>query len=317
VLVEGRRTGDGAVVQITDRGLGADPELLTVLNQRLAEPPALDVADSRSMGLAVVSRLARRHGLRVELRRAVPLSPHSQHRPPSTLGGGTTAVVRLPAAIVRIITPTLPHSIPLTAPSLVDAAGVPVLPRPLERSGALPGGEPIEVPTPRAASAGPGLSGGPARFVGHAHVGGSPEGHNGPPEGHGHTNGPPDGYAHVNGPPDGYARVSGPASGRPREAPEGRPREAPEGRPREAPEGRPHANGLAERRAPDGGRGENTGGLLPRRTPNGHGQPAPEHATSEQPAPDFEDLDPDAVRAMLSSYQDALDRFQRGRDPDA
>jgi hypothetical protein len=30
-----------------------------------------------------------------------------------------------------------------------------------------------------------------------------------------------------------------------------------------------------------------------------------------EPAHEHEDLDPDAVRAMLSSYQDALDRFHR------
>src|SRR5689334_22111376 len=54
VLVDGRRTGDGATVEITDNGIGVG-DGLEMFNARLAEPPELGVAESRSMGLAVVA----------------------------------------------------------------------------------------------------------------------------------------------------------------------------------------------------------------------------------------------------------------------
>jgi signal transduction histidine kinase len=124
VLVEGRRSGDGAIVQITDAGIGV-ADALDLLNARLAEPPGLGVAESRSMGLAVVAHLARRYGLTVHLR-AEP-------------AGGTVAIVELPADLVR-------HA----APELSSRSGdFVVLPRPLERATALPGGEPLEVPLRR------------------------------------------------------------------------------------------------------------------------------------------------------------------------
>ena len=135
VMVEGRRSGDGATVQITDTGIGAGDEI-DLLNARLAEPPELGVAESRSMGLAVVAHLARRYGLSVHLR-AEP-------------AGGTVAIVDLPADLVRRAAPD---------PSSRSGDFV-VLPRPLERASALPGGEPLEVPlrrpvvvTPRRAGA--------------------------------------------------------------------------------------------------------------------------------------------------------------------
>ena len=53
------------------------------LNRRLAEPPSVDVAAFRLMGLAVVGRLASRYGIRVELR--------------ANIEGGTVAQVILPS----------------------------------------------------------------------------------------------------------------------------------------------------------------------------------------------------------------------------
>jgi signal transduction histidine kinase len=70
VVVEARRVGDRAVLYVEDRGLGLSPEQLADINERLATPPLVDVAVSRMMGLVVVSRLAARHGVRVELRPA-------------------------------------------------------------------------------------------------------------------------------------------------------------------------------------------------------------------------------------------------------
>ncbi|NJC63500.1 HAMP domain-containing protein [Planosporangium flavigriseum] len=70
VVVEARRVGDRAVLIIEDRGIGISPDQLRELNERLANPPMVDVAVSRMMGLVVVARLAARHGVKVELRPA-------------------------------------------------------------------------------------------------------------------------------------------------------------------------------------------------------------------------------------------------------
>ncbi|MDG4783839.1 sensor histidine kinase [Micromonospora sp. WMMD961] len=86
VVADGRRIRDYVLIQIEDRGLGLTDEQLDSLNRRLAAPPSVDVAAFRLMGLAVVSRLASRYGVRVELRRNVE--------------GGTVAQVTLPAATV-------------------------------------------------------------------------------------------------------------------------------------------------------------------------------------------------------------------------
>ncbi|MDO3702551.1 sensor histidine kinase [Micromonospora sp. C28SCA-DRY-2] len=86
VVADGRRIRDYVLIQVEDRGLGLSDEQLDSLNRRLAAPPSVDVAAFRLMGLAVVSRLAARYGIRVDLRRNVE--------------GGTVAQVTLPAATV-------------------------------------------------------------------------------------------------------------------------------------------------------------------------------------------------------------------------
>ncbi|MGC5050018.1 sensor histidine kinase [Micromonospora sp. DT48] len=86
VVADGRRIRDYVLIQIEDRGLGLSDEQLDSLNRRLAAPSAVDVSAFRLMGLAVVSRLAARYSIRVELRRNVE--------------GGTVAQVTLPAATV-------------------------------------------------------------------------------------------------------------------------------------------------------------------------------------------------------------------------
>ncbi len=86
VVADARRIRDYVLIQIEDRGLGLTDEQLDSLNRRLAAPSSVDVAAFRLMGLAVVSRLAARYGIRVELRRNVE--------------GGTVAQVTLPNATV-------------------------------------------------------------------------------------------------------------------------------------------------------------------------------------------------------------------------
>ncbi|WP_214326216.1 sensor histidine kinase [Nonomuraea sediminis] len=58
----------GVMVTINDLGIGMTGEELGEANWRLANPPVVDVAVSRRMGLFVVGRLALRHGIRVQLR---------------------------------------------------------------------------------------------------------------------------------------------------------------------------------------------------------------------------------------------------------
>ncbi|MFD6294347.1 ATP-binding protein [Streptomyces sp. NPDC060235] len=96
VKVTGHAVPDGRMlIQIHDAGIGLSPEELAALNQQIASPnqqiaspPALNLPVSHRMGLFVVSRLAQRHGIHVQLR-------------PSD-AGGTTALVMLPAGATQI-----------------------------------------------------------------------------------------------------------------------------------------------------------------------------------------------------------------------
>ncbi|WP_219093642.1 nitrate- and nitrite sensing domain-containing protein, partial [Streptomyces sp. JJ38] len=86
VKVTGHALPDGRVlVEIHDTGIGLSPEDLAAINDRLANPPTVDVSVSRRMGLFVVGRLSLRHNIRIQLR-------------PSE-SGGTTALVMLPVEV--------------------------------------------------------------------------------------------------------------------------------------------------------------------------------------------------------------------------
>jgi signal transduction histidine kinase len=60
----------GVLLEITDHGVGMEAEEMAHANWRLDNPPVVDVAVSRRMGLFVVARLAARHGIRVRMRPA-------------------------------------------------------------------------------------------------------------------------------------------------------------------------------------------------------------------------------------------------------
>jgi hypothetical protein len=66
-LAGGPQHNGWVLIEITDRGVGMGAEEMAQANWRLANPPVVDVAVSRRMGLFVVARLAARHGIRVRL----------------------------------------------------------------------------------------------------------------------------------------------------------------------------------------------------------------------------------------------------------
>jgi signal transduction histidine kinase len=86
VDVRAQRVANGFVIEVEDRGLGIQSDLLRQLNHQLANPPDFAFADPDRLGLFVVAKLAARHGIRVTL----SASPY----------GGTTAVALIPHTIV-------------------------------------------------------------------------------------------------------------------------------------------------------------------------------------------------------------------------
>jgi signal transduction histidine kinase len=92
VTVRTAKTRRGELaIEIHDRGVGMSVADVNETNQRLAEPPEVDVAVSRRMGLYVVARLAKRHDIKVRLRGNEDIE------------GGMTALVVVPGSLV--ITP--------------------------------------------------------------------------------------------------------------------------------------------------------------------------------------------------------------------
>jgi signal transduction histidine kinase len=86
VRVSGEIVASGFAIEIEDRGLGMVPQRLQELNERLANPPDINPANTEQLGLFVVGQLARRHGIRVMLR-------------PSSYGG-TSAVALVPSVLI-------------------------------------------------------------------------------------------------------------------------------------------------------------------------------------------------------------------------
>jgi signal transduction histidine kinase len=86
VDISGRSLASGGtLIDVTDSGVGMNPEVLAEANRRLDSPPAMDFAVSRNMGLFVVGRLAARHGIKVRLQPAA--------------AGGLTALIWLPETV--------------------------------------------------------------------------------------------------------------------------------------------------------------------------------------------------------------------------
>lgn len=103
VLVLPSREGSSMRIDISDAGLGIPEEDLASLNADLGSGGEITPDTARRMGLLVVSRLARRHGIKVHLER--------------NERNGTTATVVLPARLLsRAVSPVAPVDGPPPAP---------------------------------------------------------------------------------------------------------------------------------------------------------------------------------------------------------
>ncbi|MFD9703511.1 nitrate- and nitrite sensing domain-containing protein [Lentzea sp. NPDC059081] len=113
VTVRTAKTRKGELaIEIQDRGVGMGDQEILDANERLADPPDVDVAVSRRMGLYVVARLAKRHDIKVRLRGNEDIE------------GGTTALVIVPETLIAI-----PGQAPVSTPptgsgSLASAFGM-------------------------------------------------------------------------------------------------------------------------------------------------------------------------------------------------
>jgi HAMP domain-containing protein len=85
-LVAGQPLPAGYLLEIEDQGLGMTDEQMVRVNQRLAKPPDIDFALAQMLGFFVVTQLAAKHAIRVQLR-------HSWY-------GGITALVLLPRQLL-------------------------------------------------------------------------------------------------------------------------------------------------------------------------------------------------------------------------
>jgi len=120
VQIAGQNVSSGYVIEVEDRGLGMTDAELVEANERLANPPVIDFALSRMLGIFVVSRLAARYGIKVQLR-------HSWY-------GGVTALVLFPEAIV---VRTVPEGVPLVTQAQVAQQSRTELPPPATSSVAM------------------------------------------------------------------------------------------------------------------------------------------------------------------------------------
>lgn len=109
-------------IQVTDHGVGMSDERLAEVNGRLAEPPDLDVSVTRRMGLYVVSRLAKRHGIEVRLRENEDIE------------GGVIARVVVPAELLTHLRPGMTRQTPLPPNRSETSMSMPSIPIPAARS---------------------------------------------------------------------------------------------------------------------------------------------------------------------------------------
>ncbi len=93
VVVRGRLVTSGCVIEVEDHGLGMGRSALQEANRRIADSRPDDLFESDRLGLYVVSRLARRHGVEVALRSRTGESAQEGAQ-------GTVAILVLPATMM-------------------------------------------------------------------------------------------------------------------------------------------------------------------------------------------------------------------------
>ena len=172
VYVSGQPLSSGGVLlDITDNGVGISDQEMSHANWRLDNPPVVDVAVSRRMGLFVVGRLAARHGVRVRLRHAQTGGLTALIWLPDTVAAPEVAppLGRLrrfeaddfgPAPSLSAPTATLP---PSAASQATAAARIPRFSPTAPSAPAAPAAPSF---TPAASAGAPGLPGGSRRFRG-------------------------------------------------------------------------------------------------------------------------------------------------------
>ena len=107
-------TTGGALVDITDRGIGMPAHEMAYANQQLDNPPPPNIDVPKWMGLLVVARLAARHGIRVRLNQADL--------------GGLTALVWLPDEILTHYSAAADPGYPAAAPRAATASAPALVP---------------------------------------------------------------------------------------------------------------------------------------------------------------------------------------------
>ncbi|MEV7415238.1 ATP-binding protein [Streptomyces sp. NPDC089919] len=110
VVLRAERVTAGIAIEVEDRGLGMPPEEQHRMNSLLVDPDRISVrhmlADGR-IGLFVVSALARRHGIAVELK--------------SNIYGGVLAVLVLPQDLLGEVPDQAPETVPFPTVAPIPA----------------------------------------------------------------------------------------------------------------------------------------------------------------------------------------------------
>jgi signal transduction histidine kinase len=146
VNVAGHVLGSGGVmIEVEDAGIGIEPAELEEINERLTNPPVIDVSVSRRMGLFVVGRLAYRHGIRARLRAGANGGVAALVALPPDLVSFTSGAVPVGAGAGLIPAPQTPATAgaarPLTGPAAglgTNPFGLPLGPRPELPAGEVP-----------------------------------------------------------------------------------------------------------------------------------------------------------------------------------
>jgi signal transduction histidine kinase len=135
----------GVMIEVEDAGIGIEPAELEQINERLTNPPVIDVSVSRRMGLFVVGRLAYRHGIRARLRAGANGGIAALVALPPDLVSFTSGAVPVGAGAGLIPAPQTPATAaaarPLTGPAAglgTNPFGLPLGPRPELPAGEVP-----------------------------------------------------------------------------------------------------------------------------------------------------------------------------------